>query len=796
MDIEIGSSILLAYGPILRNFINLKENIFGEDESFTDMGTSNKNSSNTAGGGMSSSSHLHHHHLPTKFAPHLTPKEDATKSISEISANPDDKPKPFDPRQYRPLDVIVSLTIHDIQAHLVKNCNDTDPPCPVVLIERLGFEMKKRFFETELQILVSPSFLISSDNVVRPSRDKHLKQGHLLLSAVQVRGHAMFSNEGRTLDEETLEYGWLLEIQLGKLSGKMTIPQLCHVVTSLETFLMLTVDTENELRPPKTLRYCHHGVPSNLCSHTKDEIKYRCPSSEDIKYRMTRVAIDAIDLYFIESGTALHTWISPIRVSTCNLHGQKVKSGITGLVSTILVRHFVSTSGHFYNINGGGAINSYSNTNTTGSGRSGKIHSSSNSKATIDEKKEDLNVLFKRDDPNAIKYKKESDYKSYRRESRDNDTHSIRRSRDSEFHHKKDKDDLYASVHSSSNRERNRDVDADPWLEVGCVSMGPIIMESASSLPIPEHCLHLVQHNFLKVHDKRQKRLWFMWSNAPEGSRCGCTGGSVFFGNNINGPKFFKPSAQDVQDGINIARYQIHTNTKEYGFGQSLLHEGQLVFHTPPYSLQPVSLQECHESFGKANIRIARPDVGDQKSPLVQHKSESSGVAAAVEKPYPKIKTKDIGSPATLERKNRRFSYGNSTRPTAHEVPYARLLDSPSRIGNAGGKGGKDQIDPKISPTPLVARPQQPLPQDATTPKSLRIPTPKTSSSDSKLTVEYNCTENSEPVPDEMSHSAPQPNPLESDSDPSLSPKMISEDEIVREVNYYISCRGILLSFK
>lgn len=38
-----------------------------------------------------------------------------------------------------------------------------------------------------------------------------------------------------------------------------------------------------------------------------------------------------------------------------------------------------------------------------------------------------------------------------------------------------------------------------------------------------------------------------------------------------------------------------------------------------------------------------------------------------------------------------------------------------------------------------------------------------------------------------MSHSAPQPHPLESDSDPSLSPKMISEDEIVREVQRTIS---------
>jgi len=36
----------------------------------------------------------------------------------------------------------------------------------------------------------------------------------------------MFSDEGRTLDEETLEYAWLLEIQLGKLGGKVTAPQV------------------------------------------------------------------------------------------------------------------------------------------------------------------------------------------------------------------------------------------------------------------------------------------------------------------------------------------------------------------------------------------------------------------------------------------------------------------------------------------------------------------------------------------------------------------------------------------
>lgn len=178
-----------------------------------------------------------------------------------------------------------------------------------------------------------------------------------------------------------------------------------------------------------------------------------------------------------------------MRVSTCNLHGQKVKAGVTGLISTVLIRHFVSTNGHFSYPNNG--VSSYSNTNTTGSGRSAKVnqqHTQTNS----DEKKEELNVLFKKDNSSSVKYKKESDYGLHRRGSRDrDDAHLYRRSRENDFSHRRERDE-YSSVHSSS-RDKNRE-DTEPWLEVGCVTFGPIVMEAASALPIPEHCLHLVQH--------------------------------------------------------------------------------------------------------------------------------------------------------------------------------------------------------------------------------------------------------------------------------------------------------------
>lgn len=173
------------------------------------------------------------------------------------------------------------------------------------------------------------------------------------------------------------------------------------------------------------------------------------------------------------------------------MHGQKVKSGVTGLISTILIRHFISTNGHLSQTNNGNS--SYSNTNTTGSGRSTKLQHQQ-SQTSFDEKREDLNILVKKDANVSGKYKKESDYGvHHRRGSRDNsDMHSHRRSRDTDFHHRRDKEE-YSSMHSSG-REKLKDVECETWLEVGCVSFGPVVLESASALPIPEHCLHLVQH--------------------------------------------------------------------------------------------------------------------------------------------------------------------------------------------------------------------------------------------------------------------------------------------------------------
>lgn len=569
VELEVGPSILLAYGTIITSFMNLVENIFGEDQTFTDM-----------------------QKTPTT-EPFFWASESASKINDKSSVNQhtdisiddstDSSKGPFDPRHCRPLDVSVSIILHDIQAHLVKNCSENEPPCPVVLIERFGFEMDKKFKENKLQLLLSPSILVSANNLSRsnPNNSGALYQGHLMLSSFQLRGNGFFSDTNRNVEEETVEYAWMMELQLGQLTGRMTLPQLYHVVSSLETFLLLICDNENELVPPNTLKQCYHGLSNFMCPETDATLKYRCPTPNEIKYKMIRVAIDLIDIYIADSNTTLQTWLSPVRLSFCNLHGTGFGTGITGLLPNVKLGLYTQT-------------NMQTNTHHQSSG-------------------------------------------------------------------------------SSTSQPPLRQPESDNWVGVGSMSLGPLLIEAASSLPQSPKNMHLVQQKFLKLHDEKTKRLWFLWPNEGRSSQCGCTGGCAFFGSNRNGPNFLKPNQSDLQEGINVAMFNvIETTPGEYGYGQSLLHAGQLVFHTPPYNSLNVCLQPTN-------------------------------VATLIPSPLPQTLNR---SPQSAERRSltRRFSYTNSCKgsnnilvsSTKSDVPYARLVDSSVPLGNS-----KIDSDSKLNKTIL-----------------------------------------------------------------------------------------------
>lgn len=81
-------------------------------------------------------------------------------------------------------------------------------------------------------------------------------------------------------------------------------------MTSMETLILLTIDSENRLVPPKAPPPCHHGLIPVECPESDPNGTYRCPPPDQIKYRLVRVALDALDLYILEVGTAINLWVS------------------------------------------------------------------------------------------------------------------------------------------------------------------------------------------------------------------------------------------------------------------------------------------------------------------------------------------------------------------------------------------------------------------------------------------------------------------------------------------------------
>lgn len=95
---------------------------------------------------------------------------------------------------------------------------------------------------------------------------QHQAPGFVMLSGLQMRGHAMFSGVGRGLDAETLEYAWLVELTLGSLTGRITAPQLQQIVTGVETFVLTATDNENCFRPARPYHLCYHDQPQPDCT--------------------------------------------------------------------------------------------------------------------------------------------------------------------------------------------------------------------------------------------------------------------------------------------------------------------------------------------------------------------------------------------------------------------------------------------------------------------------------------------------------------------------------------------------
>ncbi|XP_049522689.1 transmembrane protein KIAA1109 homolog isoform X1 [Dermacentor silvarum] len=288
LELEIGPSVLSLEGVVLHLLMQLKENYFGACQDYVDM------------------------------------EADAPTTAVRLPEGD------FDPRCFRPLDVRATLIMHDMQGHLMKGCSEQEPPCPSLYLERLQLEVCKSHRESQLQLLLSPLVAVCPGE---------RSQGHLALSSFQVRAQALFSGAERPLGSETLEYAWLVELQAGDITGRLTVPQLYDLVAGAELFVQQAQHSSAALVPPQGRIHCQHDQPQTECSHAESGCP--CPVSDDLKYRMTRFSLDYFDVCLEEASSVVCFELGPLKLTQCNLHSEQTSSGLSLQLRAVNVAQFL-----------------------------------------------------------------------------------------------------------------------------------------------------------------------------------------------------------------------------------------------------------------------------------------------------------------------------------------------------------------------------------------------------------------------------------------------------------------------
>ncbi|XP_029688605.1 transmembrane protein KIAA1109 homolog [Takifugu rubripes] len=310
MEMSPDSQIIL-YGPLLRALISIKENYFGEYDMYTDfeevVSSPVLSTSTSSGLGWSP----------------LGVEDSERRDTSD-----------FHPLDLRPWDITVYINLYKVHGRLPMHCSSEGPEGPSGFLERLCFEMKKGYKETMLQLLLSPIHIFVSDNCQRPTTDGVLRDGHLSLSGLQMRAHAMFSAQGLPADSDTLEYAWLIDMQAGGLTGRVTVPQVASIIEWGETFLFHVVSQEFQLEQPKPSVICQHGADRRNCDAKMSCLPGHCRTSE------AKVHHDPTG----------HGWSRPVcggarlchqHQANCNLHNQAVGEGISAMVQDVNIRQYI-----------------------------------------------------------------------------------------------------------------------------------------------------------------------------------------------------------------------------------------------------------------------------------------------------------------------------------------------------------------------------------------------------------------------------------------------------------------------
>ncbi|PIK42313.1 hypothetical protein BSL78_20843 [Apostichopus japonicus] len=154
----------------------------------------------------------------------------------------------------------------------------------------------------------------------------------------------MFSGNGLPPETITVEYAWLVDLQLGSLCGKLSPSQALCLVEAIQLFLHLAMDDMDDLKPIEPIKFCVHMIPQKMCTMKEAHYGTPCPEEGDLKYRMTRLHLSGVQLQIVETDCALDLKVESIRLASCNAHSHRVKDGLTLTVQDISVHQYVCNS--------------------------------------------------------------------------------------------------------------------------------------------------------------------------------------------------------------------------------------------------------------------------------------------------------------------------------------------------------------------------------------------------------------------------------------------------------------------
>ena len=87
--------------------------------------------------------------------------------------------------------------------------------------------------------------------------------------------------------------------------------QLQNIAEFLQTFIMMIENAENKLQTSLPFKQCQHMLAQDSCPHQAfEKLPFPCPTTEEVKYEMTRVSVDFVSIFLVESSSALNVQVS------------------------------------------------------------------------------------------------------------------------------------------------------------------------------------------------------------------------------------------------------------------------------------------------------------------------------------------------------------------------------------------------------------------------------------------------------------------------------------------------------